>query len=81
MSSAGPSWIVPIECVRASADLLGISMLANLAHRHAELRPHATVELGGNGFVATVHYQLPGYVERTEQVHVGLAWAPQENRL
>lgn len=73
------SWQVPIEAVRASADDHGAVTLPQLVQRHAVLRPHARVELAADRFIATVTYQLPGYVERTETAPVTLAWAPQEN--
>lgn len=73
-------WSVPIEAVRGNADFAGVQTLLELAAQYARYQSTATVELGPDGFVATLIYRLPGHPDRIHHAHLGLVWAPTENR-
>lgn len=75
-----PTWPVPTESIRHSATPGGAQDLARLAADAVVFDSNATVELGPNGFVATLVYSMPGHPTRRGVAHIRLDWQPRENR-
>jgi len=81
MSARGPTWIIPIEAVRAMATGSGTDLLARLAAKHARFEPHAALILLEERFYAEIRYELQGYPGREQLAGISLIAAPQENAL
>lgn len=75
----GPTWTIPMEIVRASANRSGVQEITRLSLRHAVFQPHARVELVGNGWVAHCGYDDPKYPGRRQEIAILLIAVPQEN--
>jgi len=73
------AWPIPVEAVRASAELVGAALLARLAVDGAIFNQQAVVELAPSGFIATVTYVLRGNLHRQHAATIPLVWAPREN--
>lgn len=71
------TYAVPVEAVSHGADFAGKLTLVDLVAERADLRESAVVELGPNGWVATVLYTCPGQPRHVRVAHVRLLWAPQ----
>jgi hypothetical protein len=75
------TYAVPLEAVSHGADFAGKIVLTKLAAERAELHQAAVVELGPQGWLATVLYTTPGRPARQQVAHVALLWAPQVHPL
>jgi hypothetical protein len=71
------SYAVPVAAVSHGADFAGKITFAQLVAEGVSLHSAAVVELGPQGWVATVLYTAPGQPARQQVAHVGLLWPPE----